>query len=414
MLVAAVACVQGGGPALPEPAAAPGVPGAEGAANEPLMKVALVAGAPAVALGGGGALRVAGPDGTLLGGVEAQDVRRIVPADGGVAVETPRGRRTPGYARLEVRAADSAGTVRVEGRDYRGSVTLALTPEGRVRAVNTLPIETYLASVVSSELGRRDPAEREAVMAQAVVSRTYALKAQGRAIAAGFDLTSGVMDQVYGGVANETDLGWQAVRATRGEVLTFGGALIDAQFFSTCAGRTADNDEAFRGGPRSYLRSVPDVDASGTPYCRISPRFRWRVEWSGAELRPVLVRGLAAQGVPPEALRRVRDVRRLGQSRSGRATGVVIVHDGGESVVEAGRLRDVFRSPAGDPLRSTAIEPSVTRRGGVVERLVIDGRGAGHGVGMCQWGAVGRARAGQRYGEILAAYFQGTALERRY
>jgi stage II sporulation protein D len=412
----ALACVRGGAPAGPAPTLGPEV--APPGTAEQTVRVALASNARGIMVGGGSALKVAGPDGAYLGDIDAGDTRRVVLTEsGGLAIETPRGRRTPAYSYLDVAAADSGAAipaVRVEGRDYRGTVRFVRAGGGLVRAVNVVGIETYVASVVSSELGRRAPEEREAVLAQAVVSRTYVLKAQGRALVAGYDVTSGVADQVYGGTANETDLGWDAVRATRGQVLASGGALIDAQFFSTCGGRTANNDEAFRGGARPYLRSISDLDPGGTAYCAASPRFRWHVAWTGAEARATLVRGLAPLGVRAESLRRLHDVRVLGRSASDRITGLVVAHADGETQVEAGRVREVLRMPTGEPLRSTAVELSVLRAGGLVTGLAADGRGAGHGVGMCQWGAVGRARAGQRYTEILSAYFPGANLERRY
>ena len=86
----------------------------------------------------------------------------------------------------------------------------------------------------------------------------------------------------------------------------------------------------------------------------------------------------------------------------------------GEIIVEPPLVRSVLRVASGDILRSTVVRLTATYRAGQVTRLVADGMGAGHGVGMCQWGAVGRARAGQRYDDILTAYFQGTELQRFY
>ena len=97
-----------------------------------------------------------------------------------------------------------------------------------------------------AEMGRRSPTEQEALRAQAIVSRTFALRNLGRWRAQGFDLYATVADQVYGGAATETPEGRAAVEATRGRILTYGGAPIDAFFYSTCGGRTADGTEVFR------------------------------------------------------------------------------------------------------------------------------------------------------------------------
>jgi stage II sporulation protein D len=264
-------------------------------------------------------------------------------------------------------------------------------------------------------MGRRAPAEQAALRAQAVVSRTYALRNMGRWKAQGFDLSATVADQVYSGQGAETPEGRAAVGDTRGRVLTYEGAPIEAFFYSTCGGRTADGAEVFRGTARSYLRSVPDQAADGSVYCSISPRYRWHEEWTGEALRSTLERNL-----PPVAGRQsvnVREVSNLRVSRrssSGRVDQLAIGLGGAEITVEGPAIRQVMRLNSGEPLRSTAFDLIATVSGQRVTHLTVDGMGSGHGVGFCQWGAVGRARAGQGYEQILAAYFPGTRLERRY
>ena len=159
-------------------------------------------------------------------------------------------------------------------------------------------------------MGRRDSSDIEAIRAQAVISRTFALKNRGKRTADGFDLNATVADQVYGGVTTETPLAWWAVRGTTGQVLTWQGGLIDAFFSSTCGGRTAEGTEVYVGADRPYLRSIEDVDADGQAYCRISPRFRWREEWTGDSLRDILRRTLpVTTGVSSGEVNRVVDVR---------------------------------------------------------------------------------------------------------
>jgi stage II sporulation protein D len=111
----------------------------------------------------------------------------------------------------------------------------------------------------------------------------------------------------------------------------------------------------------------------------------------------------------------VTDVRITRRSGSGRVDQLSIVLGGTEVTVDGhARVRQVLRTANGQLLRSTAFSLIATGAGQNVTNLVVDGAGAGHGVGLCQWGAVGRARAGQGYQQILAAYFPGTRLERRY
>lgn len=389
--------------AAPPPADAP----------SPEIRVALVVGGRDVRVGGVAGLRVTRPGGEWLGDIRPGDERLLVLRDGGVAVRTPGGAATPGYDELRVVPADAEGLVRVNGREYRG--TLRIVPDTRgLLIINELPIEQYLQSAVASELGRRDEREREALRAQAIVSRTFAFRNLGRYGSAGYDALATVADQAYGGAANEYPLATEAVAATRGVVVTTGGAVADVFFFSTCGGRTEDGDAAFRFASRPHLRSVPDDDG-GSAYCAASPRFRWREEWTGEALRATLARTLPqVAGVPIEAIRQVRDVQVVQRSASGRAAAVQFALGTRSVRVEGQRIRDALRLANGEILRSTAIDLQVTRGPRGVERLVVEGRGAGHGVGLCQWGAIGRARAGQDHVRILAAYFPGTQVQQRW
>jgi stage II sporulation protein D (peptidoglycan lytic transglycosylase) len=247
-----------------------------------------------------------------------------------------------------------------------------------------------------------------------VVSRTYALRHLRRWDVQGFDLYATVADQVYGGAERETPEGNDAVLATRGRILTYDGQPIDAFFYSTCGGRTAEGTEVFRGADRPYLRSVPDVADDGTAYCSISPRFRWRETWGGDQLRATLRQTLPALGVAARDADEVTDVRVAYRTPSGRVGRLAIGLRRSELQVNGPNVRQVLRSTSGEILRSNAFALTATREGSRVTRLVADGAGAGHGVGFCQWGAVGRSRIGQDYGHILAAYYPGTALERLY
>jgi stage II sporulation protein D len=308
--------------------------------------------------------------------------------------------------------------VQVNGRPYRGIVS-AFRDRAGVTVVDRVPMESYLHGVVSAEMGRRSAIEREALQAQAIVSRTFALRNLRRWQAQGFDAYATVADQVYGGVVSETPEGRAAVDATRGQVLTYGGAPIDAFFYSTCGGRTADGTEVFRAANRPYLRSMPDVAQDGVAYCSLSPRFRWREEWTGEALRATLQRTLAA--LPPGAVgaaagdvSEVRDVRISDRTRSGRVGRLAIGLPRGDVLIEGPSVRQVLRPVTGELLRSSLFQLTVSRVGGRVARLVAEGAGAGHGVGFCQWGAVGRARRGQDHQQILAAYYPGAVLERLY
>jgi len=293
-------------------------------------------------------------------------------------------------------------------------VDLIRDPSG-LTVVNRVRLEDYLQGVVSSEMGRRSFSEAAALQAQAVVSRTYAMRNVGRWKARGFDLTATVDDQVYGGLAVETVEGREAVAQTRGRILTFDGRPIEAFFYSTCGGRTAEGTEVFHGAAQPYLRSIADEAPNGRVYCSISPRYHWREDWNGEALRTTLERNLpSVAAISPDQIRQVVGVRITKRTGSGRVDQLAISVGGPEIRIDGPAIRRVLRPPSGELLRSNAFTLVADGDGRLVTHLSVDGTGAGHGVGFCQWGAVGRARAGQSFQEILAAYFPGTRLERRY
>jgi stage II sporulation protein D len=381
--------------------------------RDPEIRIGLVTDAPSLTVGGASQLGVTGPDGSHLWTIPQREVWQVTFAGSTFSLSS-RGWSSAPLESVTLAPTDPNGLVRVNGRSYRGMLTLLSGPSG-LTAVNRVGLEAYLLGVVSSEMGRRAPGDQEALDAQAIVSRTYALRNLGRWKAKGFDLTAGINDQVYGGQAVESPEGWRAVTSTRGRVLTYNGNPIEAFFYSTCGGRTAAGVEVFRGAARPYLRSIADESETGSVYCSISPRYRWREEWTGEALRATLQRNLPpVGGLRGEDVRQVTDVRVIRRSSSGRVDQLGIALGGPEVRVEGSAIRQVMRSTSGEPLRSTMFNVVTTGGGKQVTHLTVEGMGAGHGVGFCQWGAVGRARAGQGYPQILAAYFPGTRLERRY
>ncbi|MEP7227563.1 MAG: SpoIID/LytB domain-containing protein [Gemmatimonadales bacterium] len=385
------------------------------ASQEVEVRIGLSVGAGSATVGGGGAVAVNEPDGSRIAIIPGGERWLVTVAGQSLVLTSPGGWVSPQLEALTLAAIDPRAPLWVNGKAYRG-LGEVLRDRSGLTVVNRLGMESYLLGVVSAEMGRRNPVEQAALRAQAVVSRTYALKHLRRWRTEGFDLYGTVADQAYGGVAAETAEGRAAVSETRGRVLTYDGALIEAFYFSTCGGRTAEGYEVFRGAVRPYLRSVSDLNESGTAYCSISPRYRWREEWSGEALRATLQRNLyPASGAAIVPMGAVTDVRVTQRSASGRVEQLSIALGGTEVRVDGhARIRQVLRTANGQLLRSTAFSLIATGAGQKVTNLVVDGAGAGHGVGLCQWGAVGRARAGQGYQQILAAYFPGTRLERRY
>ena len=271
--------------------------------------------------------------------------------------------------------------------------------DDRGEALAPLPVRECVQGV-GREIGARAPGEQQAVLVQAVISRTYAVAHRGRWESLGFDAFADVRDQVYLGVGAETAQVWDAVHATTGEVVRYRGATIEAFFHSTCGSSTAAVEEAFRfAQPRPYLRAVSDAKPGGGAYCDPSPRFRWREEWDAAGLRAILTRTLPS--VMPsggDGLQRITDAEVTRTTRSGRVAELRIAFERGDARIAGSDVRRVLRPSADRELLSTAFQLHVTRENGTLTRLVACGAGAGPGGVLCQGGAIGRARAGESYG----------------
>ncbi len=390
---------------VPEPA-----PG-----TEPELRVGLAVGRDSVMLGGDGELVVTDEARrTPIGAIAAGSRWLVVPDTGGLRLIRSDGTRTPRLGRIVAVNLSEGRFAMVGARRYRGRLTLYRDAIG-VTVVNEVPLESYVAGVIGQELGPRRPEDAEALAAQAILSRTYGMRNRGRWTTLGFDVHSDVRDQVYAGVGAEGPGVWEAVRRSAGRVVRYRGEIIQAFFHSTCGFRTASPEDAFRTvGRRPYLQSVSDAAGSGRYYCEQSPRFRWREEWDGPALRAILSRTLSpyadftAGGMP-----RVRDLEVTRTTSSGRVGELRIALAGSDVRVPGYEVREVLRS-AERPLWSTAFQLHVTRADDQVARVVVAGAGSGHGVGMCQWGAIGRARAGQDHRRILETYFPGTTVDRIY
>jgi stage II sporulation protein D len=174
--------------------------------------------------------------------------------------------------------------------------------------------------------------------------------------------------------------------------------------------------EAFKTAvARPYLRSVSDAREYGGYFSDVSPRFQWREEWDGASLRSILSTTLAPyMNVGAAGLPRITNIQVTGTTHSGRVSELRIGFDQGEVRIPGPDVRNVLRPTPDRMLGSAMFQLDVKIEGGEVTHLVATGVGWGHGVGFCQWGAIGRARAGADAARILAAYFPGTKIERLY
>ena len=253
--------------------------------------------------------------------------------------------------------------------------------------VETVPLEAYVAAVIPAEIGGSAPAA--ALEAQAVAARSYAVARKGRHADQGADLCDGVHCQVFEGLSRATDATRRAAAATRGLVLVQGGRVIAAPFHAVCGGRTArpatvwDDEE------------TPDLVPVEDDACLGSPGARWSFF-----LPRVQLPGLAARLGFPEA----RFLEVWAHGDDGRVSALRLAAPGGRALVV--RAFDV-RARASEvwgwnSLRSTDFEIEERPAG-----YLFSGRGTGHGAGLCQAGAIERARRGESREAILEHYYRG-------
>jgi stage II sporulation protein D len=302
------------------------------------------------------------------------------------------------------------------GNWYRGPFRIfASDPQG-LTLVNEVGLEDYLRSVLPNEIGTPPESDFAAVKAQAVAARSYTVAYLGRRAPLGFDLYATVEDQVYAGVTRENAQSDRAVQATRSEVLVSDGQPIKALYSSACGGRTANVEDVWPWDYTPYLRSVRDDAGEGTtPYCSLSANFRWREEWDpDSFVAMVRQYGVtdnpAAAGLGGDLL----DVRVDKRSRCGRVQDLGITTTTGDIAFHGDRTRWVLRRPGTNGiLRSSLFKIGILRGDdGKPRKVVATGAGNGHGIGMCQWGAMGMARAGVDYRDILSHYYRATRLVR--
>ncbi len=295
--------------------------------------------------------------------------------------------------------------VDVNGSVYRGSLHLIGEAGGETTIVNVLGVEDYLRGVLPYELGNVDRDAIEALKAQAIVARTYAYKRMLRPGARDFHIYNDVQDQVYKGVRGEYLLSDRAVWETRGMAVSHADTLAICYYFSTCGGHTASKHEVWGGDSIPYLVSRPDLDLLGEPYCAVSKYSDWTQEWSQAQLAGILRRNLRAAGVmdaPPFSS--IKGMEIAQRAAGGRIRLLNIKTDKGLIQVKGDKVRWALRPSATDDKILPSASFSLKLGDG---KVTAQGKGFGHGVGLCQVGAIGRAKANQNFRQIIEAYYTG-------
>lgn len=273
------------------------------------------------------------------------------------------------------------GDLLVNGTHYLGNIEV-LRGKDSLYLINELSIEEYVKNVVSAEVGTNW--DMEALKVQAVISRTYALYQKKKNNTNGnYDITSSVLHQVYKGSSANARISY-AVMNTEAEVLTYNGNLIETLYHSTSGGKTEDSAEVF-GKSYPYLKPVESN-------CEISPYWIWERRIPVEEIEKALnVKG-------------IKNIQIKSYTTTQRVQTVEVIHSEGVLNVKATDLRKIL---GWNRVPSTNF--TLSRDNG---NYVFDGKGYGHGVGLCQWSALQMSREGMTYKQILEYFYPGTKLEK--
>jgi len=320
---------------------------------------------------------------------------------------------------LVVTSGESGSYLVHGGKSYRGSMEIFVGTSGLLTLVNVVDVESYLRGVVPNEIGGLSPDILEAIKAQAVAARTYCFFFRGRYKDQGFDVLPTVQDQVYSGVGGERPMSDRAISETYGVIAVHDGTPIRANYFSTCGGVTASIEEVWPYDPVPYLKSVEDKRSFKEPFCSFSPTFRWTETWTAAQFDSTFRKyygQVYSKAIQPAEAERIVNVRVAERSKSGRVRILEVYTTDNVYRMMGDAIRLVLRRPDGREsiLRSTLFDVDAQRDGGFLRSLTLSGGGNGHGVGMCQNGAIGMARQRTSFDKILTHYYRGAKLVRAY
>lgn len=289
------------------------------------------------------------------------------------------------YSRIPAKSEkmEKVGTMRGDlllmGTGYTGSIDI-WKGDGGLYIINELPLEEYVKDVVAAEVG--PDWDMEALKVQAVISRTYALYQRRTNGGSLYHIASSVLNQVYKGKTPDARISY-AVSETSGQILSFNGGPIEALYHSTCGGRTENAEEVF-GKAYPYLKSVEST-------CDLSPYSAWERKIKIEDIE----RALDTQGIIEIRVKSFTSTKRVKQLTIKTRSGITAIN-----------ATDLRKALGWSHLPSTNF--TLSRHG---DSILFEGKGYGHGVGLCQWGALKMAREGKNYREILSFFYPGTTLQ---
>jgi len=285
--------------------------------------------------------------------------------------------------------------IRMANREYRGIIKVFFSADSGLTVVNCLPVDEYLYSVVPCEIGPINTATYQAVKAQAVAARSFALARIGKRRGLGYDLYDTYLrDQEYWGAVAERDLAIKAVNETKGEVLVYQGKIAMTLYHGNCGGITADGSLGYLPG----IYDTPNHQRGATSFCAEGGNFNWQLTIAIDSLEKTFTQVLSMA-----SRLRIRRIQLEKDQKSRRVRRLHLETNQGKFTVSGQDCRFALG------LKSTMFDLQIVGR-----KAVFTGRGWGHGVGLCQEGAIEMAKRGYNYREILAHYYPVLRFRRRY
>ena len=304
---------------------------------------------------------------------------------------------------FQIKPAGSNSLIPFKGKEYRGSFKF-ITEGRKVKIINSVGLEDYVKGVVPAEMPTgRGNEYFQALKAFAICVRTYAvnnLKGSGSV----FDVYLDTRDQVYDGASREKKISDRAVEETKNMILSYEGKPAVVYYSAACGGHTEKASDIFPVPDLPYLRGVKD---GSPPNCSIAPHFSWEVIFP----ERIFIKRLYESGLIPDEGYSLNKIDVASRFESGRVNELLIILINKERyekriILKSNRIRYVLKPPKGGLLRSTLFNIFTDEKNNVI----IKGKGYGHGVGLCQWGALHLSKEGKNYNSILSFYFPGTEL----
>ena len=278
-------------------------------------------------------------------------------------------------------------TIFVNKRRFRGQVDIIRQQDMTLLVVNHIDVESYIRGVLYHEVSHRWSID--AIMAQAVVARTYALYQAKVNESRDYDLTNDIYSQVYGGRTSEKYRTNKAVNRTLGEYLTFEGNIFPTYYHATCAEHTEDASNL-------WDIDLPPLKGVECDFCDKSPHFRWKKNLRLKDIQVKLMKAGKKIGL-------IKEINILEKNQSDRIERLEIVDRRDSKIYLSGKEFRMIVGP--NIIKSTNF--TVTMRGYYADFI---GKGWGHGVGLCQWGAKNMSECGFKYDEILKYYYPGAEI----